>query len=626
MRSALLAAVVLLAPAAVRAQQVRAPDGRALVAEAERLQDVNDDSVAKLVARALPLLQRPDDGAVRARALAMQCWAVAGATSSPRLIALADRGMAAARAAGDARSAASLQVCRGYGHESGDQADAAMADYELGIREGRRLNDPRILGTGLMLDGEQRYYRGELGVALEELNEAYAIYQRLGNQSMQRYTLNAIANLYADDRVAQYDRAIEYYRQILAANRSLGKREEVATGYYNIGSTLEQKGDLTSSLVYYRRSLEVEAELKDAGEVATCQRSIGVVLTKLGRPAEALGWLNRALAYFGRVHDDEREAQARLSRGVALRTLGRPADALRDLDAAAARFRATHNDRFLEKVADERARALAASGDWRGAFAARTEQIALQRALADRLREENTSRLRVRFDSEKKEQENRALIRENALRGRALRDAARIRSLQRAVIGLTLAIIAALAALIVRHVLNARRLRTMALTDELTRIPNRRHLLSIADQRVSAARRGTGPLSVLALDVDHFKRINDSYGHEVGDRVLHRVAATCRSALRRDDVIGRVGGEEFVVIMPGADAKVALEVAERLRSAVERVEWSDLDPSLRVTVSVGATEWAPGDDSFAALARRADDSLYRAKERGRNRIVLAPST
>lgn len=108
-------------------------------------------------------------------------------------------------------------------------------------------------------------------------------------------------------------------------------------------------------------------------------------------------------------------------------------------------------------------------------------------------------------------------------------------------------------------------------------------------------------------------------------RVLHRVAETCRAALRRDDVIGRTGGEEFVVVMPGADAKVALEVAERLRAAVERVEWGDVAGGLRVTVSVGATEWAPGDESFAATARRADDSLYRAKELGRNRTELAPA-
>jgi diguanylate cyclase (GGDEF)-like protein len=308
---------------------------------------------------------------------------------------------------------------------------------------------------------------------------------------------------------------------------------------------------------------------------------------------------------------------------VVLNRLRRPADALRELDAAGAYFQSAHVDRFLEKVHEERATALATLGDSGGAYEARTAQLALGRVLQDRLREETTSQLRVRFDTEKKDAENRALLRENALRGRALRDAARIRSLQTIVIALTTVIIAFLGYAVVRHVRSERLLRVMAMTDELTRLPNRRALLHVGGERVQAARKGAGPLSVLALDIDHFKRINDAFGHEVGDRVLSRTADACRAALRRDDVIGRTGGEEFVVVMPGADARVALEVAERLRLAVERVEWGDLADGLRVTVSVGAAEWAPGDDTFAALARRADDSLYRAKELGRNRTELA---
>jgi diguanylate cyclase (GGDEF)-like protein len=229
----------------------------------------------------------------------------------------------------------------------------------------------------------------------------------------------------------------------------------------------------------------------------------------------------------------------------------------------------------------------------------------------------------VRFDSEKKEAENRALLRENALRGRALRDGARIRTLQAAVIALTTVIIAILGYAVARYIGNARRLRTLAMTDELTRLPNRRHLLLVAAERVRAAQQGSGPLSVLALDVDHFKQINDTLGHEVGDRVLQGVADACRGALRRDDVIGRTGGEEFVVVMPGADARIAVEVAERLRAAVEGVAWSDIDAALRVTVSVGAAEWTAADADYAAVLRRADESLYRAKHLGRNRTELA---
>ncbi|HEU4562227.1 MAG TPA: tetratricopeptide repeat-containing diguanylate cyclase [Longimicrobium sp.] len=616
MRYRLFVTVVIALAAAAPLQAQRAPDPRALLARAEELQDVDDEGALRLVNQALPLLQRPEDQALRLKALAMQCWSSAGVIEPDAQVALAERGMAQARAAGDASVYADLRVCRGYAHDSENRAAEALADFDFGVNEGRRLRDDRVLATALLLRGQFRYYRGELGGALEDLNESYALYSRLRDESRIRIALSAVANVYADERVAQYDRAIEYYKQVLASNQAADHQENVATAYYNLGSTLERKGDLNAALNYYRRALELERRLGDAGEVAGGQRAIGVLLGKMGRNAEALSLLNEALSYYQREGDAEWIAITRLSRGVALRRVGRVADALADLDAAAAHFRAARNDRYLERVQAERAQAFAEVGDWRQAYEARGEQIALQSALAARLREETTSQLRVRFDSERKEQENRALVRENA-------DAARIRRLQTAVIALTLAIIGILAWLTVRHLRTARLMRTMALTDELTRLPNRRHLLSVAAERVDGARQGTGPLSVLALDIDHFKRINDTFGHEVGDKVLHRVAATCRAALRRNDVIGRTGGEEFVVVMPDADAKIAVEVAERLRAAVEAVDWSELDPKLRVTVSVGATEWMPGDDGFAAVARRADESLYRAKERGRNRIELA---
>ncbi|HSU15022.1 diguanylate cyclase [Longimicrobium sp.] len=620
MRHAFLVAAVALAAAAPLAAQ--APDARTLIARAERLQDVADDSALALVQRALVQLPRAGDP-LRLKALALRCWTSAGSAEPAALVAMAERGMAEADAAGDAHASADLRLCRGYGYDAGNHSEQAAADYESSLRAGQRLRDDRILAAALMLRGEMRYYRGELGAALEDLNQSYTLYARLGVETRVRHTLNDIANLYADRRVAQYDRALEYYRQVLASNQRAGARAEVATGYYNMASTLEVKGELEPALAYFRRALELERRLGHAGETAECQRAIGVVLSKLGRPGEALRGLDEALAYFGAQKDADAQARTRLSRGAALRRLGRHADALRDLDAAAAYFQSTGNQRFMETVQDERAQALAGVGDWKGALDARNAQIGLQRALADRLREENTSRLRVQFDAEKKEAENRALLRENELRGRALRDAARIRTLGTAVIALSLAMIAILAALVVRHFRHARQMRALAMTDELTRLPNRRHLLTVAGQRVDAAKQGTGPLSVLALDVDHFKRINDAHGHEVGDQVLRRVAELFRATLRRDDVIGRTGGEEFVVVMPGAGAAVAVEVAERLRGAVERAEWGDLAPGLSVTVSVGATEWTPGDDTFAALARRADDSLYRAKERGRNRTELA---
>ena len=610
-------ALALLLPAAPLAAQATGPSSEAArwVAEAKRLADSDAGATFRLAQRALPRLTSPADSELRMKALELRCWAAAE-VAADSLPAYAEAGVREAQRAGDARATAALRECRGYGREAAGQVVAAMEDYDFGVAQGRRLEDRELLADALALRGGLRYYRGDFTGALGDLNEAYGLYTALEDGSQQLYVLNAIANVYADARVGQYDRALEYYRQVLAANQAAGDQRGIATAYYNLGGTLERKGSLEEALVHYRRGLAMDLRRGDPGEAAVDRRAVGVVLAKLGRAAEALPVLDSALAYFVGADDPEGTAQARLSRGVALRMLGRTDEALADLESARAQFARTENQRFLEKVHEERALAYADAGRWDEAYAARSDQLQLHRALTEQAREEQTSRLRVQFDAEKKEQENRALLRENGA-------ARRIRRLQMAVLALSAVVIATLALLVTRQIRSARRLRIVALTDELTRLPNRRHLLTVAEEQVRAARaRGAG-FGVLMLDVDHFKRINDRFGHEAGDAVLRRTAEVFRSQLRDGDTVGRTGGEEFVAVLPGASAAASAEVAERLRRAVEAADFADLDPSLSVTVSVGAAVWQPDDANFAATCKRADDSLYRAKESGRNRVEMA---
>lgn len=539
--------------------------------------------------------------------LRKRCWWAAetdpAATLTPASAAIPE-----AEKAGDAVAVADLTICRGHGLQESGKLDAALADYHLGVRESVRLGDRELEAHARTLRGELYYYRGAMGQALEDLNRAYQLSVAVGDAAAQLYALTGIANVYSDFRVGQFDRAIEYYRQILAAHEKSRNLTELANTHYNIASTLERKEDLTASLEHYQQALALERQRGDLLEAAYVQRSVGIVLTKMGRTGEALQQLDAAIRQFDDKGDRERAVMTRLSRGITLRKAGRPAAALPDLELARRYYQAADNARFLEKVEEERALALAATGQWRAAYEARAAQLALERKLAAQLREEHTSRLRVQFDTEKKEQENLAL--------------ARIRKLQTAVIILGALVIVILGLLTARHFATARRMRIMAMTDELTRLPNRRHFLLLAEEQVETARQGGPPFSLLALDVDLFKRINDTFGHETGDLVLRRVAAACRAALRHDDAIGRTGGEEFLAILPRTSGTMAVEIAERLRAAVEAHDWTDVTPTLHVTISIGISEWTPGDD-FAALAKRADESLYQAKASGRNRIELA---
>ena len=162
-------------------------------------------------------------------------------------------------------------------------------------------------------------------------------------------------------------------------------------------------------------------------------------------------------------------------------------------------------------------------------------------------------------------------------------------------------------------------LEQLMLTDALTGIGNRRFLLNRLDEEVVRARRYRHPLSAVYLDVDYFKRVNDQFGHGVGDIVLARVAASLKSGVRECDVVGRVGGEEFVVLLIETGTTEALRLTERLRAAVAALSIPELGRS--IAISAGLAELRP-EETGQALLNRADQALYRAKAAGRDRSMV----
>ncbi|MBY0408606.1 MAG: GGDEF domain-containing protein [Burkholderiaceae bacterium] len=167
-------------------------------------------------------------------------------------------------------------------------------------------------------------------------------------------------------------------------------------------------------------------------------------------------------------------------------------------------------------------------------------------------------------------------------------------------------------------------LRHLAEVDPLTAVFNRRAVLSLLDKSISNAQRSQVPLPVLVLDLDHFKLINDTYGHQGGDEALRHFVRIAQQCLRKEDVIGRIGGEEFAVFLPNADGEGALALAQRLRGLLAATPL--LTASARpvtMTVSIGVTLSESGDTPEIAL-QRADAAMYLAKQRGRNRVEMLP--
>jgi len=164
-------------------------------------------------------------------------------------------------------------------------------------------------------------------------------------------------------------------------------------------------------------------------------------------------------------------------------------------------------------------------------------------------------------------------------------------------------------------------LQRLATTDVLTQSSNRRHFFECANREFEQARLQGSPLAFLLLDIDDFKVINDTYGHPEGDIVLQRIAESGRAALRRGDLFGRIGGEEFAAVFPGCTADMARQVAERLQREIQRQHFSHQGQTFTITVSQGLTGLLAEDESLDNLFARADSAMYEAKRQGKNRII-----
>ncbi|WP_372966513.1 GGDEF domain-containing protein [Marinobacter sp.] len=168
-----------------------------------------------------------------------------------------------------------------------------------------------------------------------------------------------------------------------------------------------------------------------------------------------------------------------------------------------------------------------------------------------------------------------------------------------------------------------KRLHSVAITDSLTGLLNRRQMQYLLDQEIERFKRSGQPVSLMLMDLDHFKQINDTCGHDYGDKILRAFADILQKGVRSQDFVSRWGGEEFLVVMPQSSLADTIQTAERLRAAMESYdELKTVEQAPKVTVSIGVTMLQPGDDA-ARIIGRADRAMYRSKELGRNQVTAA---
>jgi diguanylate cyclase (GGDEF)-like protein len=563
--------------------------------------------------RALEVLARQPDAdlEVRTRLLLCDYWSERdGAQAEAQRAAVADL-LPIVRRTG---FKAGELTCAGLIAEARADNPVAHSLYDQAVRAAEERGDNEMLGDALFARGYLSGVQGDFANGLTDLRRAQALYDRLGLTTHSLTTLNSIAIIY--NRMGDTAQAQSIYQRALQAQHAAGLRREEAVTNYNLGRAAETLRQWNHARAAFEASIAVSREISYRRAEMYSLRGLAAVAVGENNPDRALALVREARSLAQHITDERLTAQLALVEGMALRQQKKLTESRAAFEGARTVMEKGDAQAELVTLYDQLAVTDAALGDWRSAYQSRTRAREVNERLLRNQIDQRFAMLKVEFDTATKDKENAALLKANAAGELALTQTRRARALQGVVIALAAVLAAVLAALAWHQRRSSVRMHALALTDELTEAPNRRAVLGRLQQMLGEDQERRACL--LLLDIDHFKSINDRYGHATGDKVLRAVALRLRASLQESDFNGRIGGEEFLVVAPDESLESAVARAEVLRfqiTAIDTSAWFGDAHSL--TVSIGVAERQPGD-TLTTFLQRVDAALYVAKRDGRN--------
>lgn len=542
-----------------------------------------------------------------------------------QLAGLDAEGLQLARRLGDKRAEVLLTLAEARRLSQAGQQVASQQAAEAALAQSRRAHLLREQALAQIELAAQLLDARRFNEALPLLFEAHSQLQRLGDRNAVSQALNEIGNAYS--QMENHSEAAGYYQRALQGLDPQRDRHALSIRLYNLGASQQMTRQYAQAERTLRQALDYSLALDDQIGVAFARFRLGLILNARGRPAASLHLLDAAQRSFDAVGHTDMRAATLLARAEALARRDAPAGkaALAVLAQARLLNQISPNPRREQFLHEAASRIYKQLGRPREALAELESWAASYRSYNDKLSRQALGEMQTRFDSARQQAEN-ALLRSEQRRQAAELEAGRSRRL---LLWLGLAVstvlLLLLGWLLVRQVQQKRRFAALALHDELTGAPNRRHILAYGQRQQLASLETGQQYSLAVIDLDHFKSINDQLGHQTGDAVLRSFASAGHSTLRRGDRLGRIGGEEWLLVMPGTGAAEIDAVFQRLREAYRQASSTLLPADFTPSFSMGAAQ-AQAGESFERLMRRADTAMYAAKQAGRNQLCLAPAS
>lgn len=516
-----------------------------------------------------------------------------------------------------------LQLDRALAYDNAGVPGKALTEVEQAIEWAELKQEANLKLSALVTRGTLNISLVNYIGALTDLNLAYQLAAQSNNADVHPAEVAGLIALVYEYR-REDSLAIPYFTEVANYQRSQQNWLELSIALYGLGRAEKNIGNQEVGLNLLSESATLAQQVDDWQGVAYAEKEIAGINIAQGNFELAKQRFNSALTIFAKANNPYMQLDVNLS----LAKL-----AINQQDIALAEQHLQQAEHFVDKdtmpiqalaIDSSRATVLAQQGQYQQAYQLLLQVQQKKQQLDKQQSSQALHQLRVMYDLEAKQAENKLLEQSNELHTLILSSQKQRYVFLIGVLGLSFAIIVLLVVLYYRGRKHQQRLEQLADTDGLTAVYNRRKVMQLFQQQYAQAERYNLDLSIAILDLDWFKQINDTFGHQTGDEVLWRFAAVCRQQLRKTDIIGRIGGEEFLIIFPSTCVAAAEQLANRLCIKARDLELALNKPGLMVSVSIGV---AANNQRFSAneCIAAADEALYVAKKSGRNQVQRAKS-
>ena len=498
------------------------------------------------------------------------------------------------------------------------RSQAAVNQARASLQWARKNNDQRLINYAISVNGY-------LSITLTQYSEAQALFQE-GYQRLETHlgmfsradfaSMLALVYLYIEEP----EQAEKFYREAETWYREHDVKLELANTLFGLGKTTLATGSSEKGIALLEESARIALSIRDLQGAAFSYEAVASELIDLGRSDEAMSYLDEALVLFTQGANPFMQIKVLIEEAhIALQRV-QPEIAQQFLDRASS---LAVGDSFLPQriaIADSRARAYASQGNHQSAYAVLLQNRQNRATLQKEINSRRILELQAQFDLEQQRAKNALLEEQNLRQQNQLINENRIQQFTIAVIALLFVVCLLLTWLYFNSKRQKHRLEQLANFDGLTGLMTRRKTMEDAEQQYQLAHRHGNHLTAAVIDLDFFKQINDKFGHQVGDDVLREFGDCAQKHFRKTDVLGRIGGEEFLFLFPHTDTEASIDMLKRFADKIRKLPSRLEIPSLSVTLSVGIVD-AQHYRSLTQVIAEADEALYEAKRTGRDKIV-----